>query len=371
MSNPLRVLLVEDSEDDATLIAHEIMRGGYEPFVRRVETAQDMKEALAREKWDVVVSDYIMPKFDGLSAFRVLQESKIDLPFIVVSGSIGEDIAVDAMRAGVHDYIMKNNLTRLVPAIAREMREAGIRWEQKMDEIIIDELASYPQRYPNPIIEVEPNGVIHYMNPRARQLFPTIMQEGFLHPFLNGLERIWDDLSKVTSVAYEREVKVGNTYYHQSIYYIDETKNARIYALNVTKRKEMEQDLAESENRYRTLVEMSPDAILMLDLQGRIVFGNKAMLAMRGASGPQSIIGLPFEMFVDPVDWHRVWDIITQSAYTRDPAMAGYTMLDLDNRRFAVELRVTSIHDENHKPRAYIGIIRDISCRASAPQAAS
>ncbi|MFA6384772.1 MAG: ATP-binding protein [Candidatus Omnitrophota bacterium] len=247
MATPLRVLMVEDSENDAVLISHEIKRGGYDLYARRVQTAKDMREALMKEKWDLVISDYVMPAFDGLSAYRVLKETKLDLPFIVVSGSIGEDIAVDAMKAGVHDYIMKNNLTRLVPAIAREMKEAAVRWGQKMDELIIDELASYPQRYPNPIVEVEPNGVVHYMNPKAKQLFPAIMRDGFSHPFLSGLDVIWDELSHIANNVYEREIRVGDAFYHQAIYYIDDSKNVRIYALDITKRKEIEKAFEEAQ----------------------------------------------------------------------------------------------------------------------------
>src|SRR5690242_16244733 len=112
MSQPLRVLLVEDSENDALLLLMQLRAGGYEPEHERVYTREAMCEALARRKWDVVVSDYVMPRFSGLDALRLLHETGQDLPFIMVSGKAGEETAIEAMHAGAHDYILKSNLTR-------------------------------------------------------------------------------------------------------------------------------------------------------------------------------------------------------------------------------------------------------------------
>jgi signal transduction histidine kinase len=131
MAAPLRVLLVEDSEDDAQLLLVEMRRGGYEPTWQRVAQAAAMKAALAASPWDLVISDYRMPGFSAFDALHVLQESGLDLPFIIVSGVIGEDTAVRAMKSGAHDYIMKNNLVRLTPVIDRELREAEVRQERK------------------------------------------------------------------------------------------------------------------------------------------------------------------------------------------------------------------------------------------------
>jgi signal transduction histidine kinase/FixJ family two-component response regulator len=131
MKKPLRVLIVEDSEDDVLLLLREIRKGGYDAVFERVETAESMKEALGKGKWDIIISDYMLPKFSGLAALSVLKETGLDLPFIIVSGKIGEDIAVDAMKSGAHDYVMKGNLKRLVPAVERELREAEIRRERK------------------------------------------------------------------------------------------------------------------------------------------------------------------------------------------------------------------------------------------------
>ncbi len=134
MSKPLRILIVEDSEDDALLLLRELRRGGYEPVSERVDAPEAMRAALEGKQWDIVVSDYLMPHFSGLAALEILQESGLDLPFIILSGNIGEDIAVGAMRAGAHDYIIKGNLARLIPAVERELREAESRRERSRAE---------------------------------------------------------------------------------------------------------------------------------------------------------------------------------------------------------------------------------------------
>jgi signal transduction histidine kinase len=129
MDRPLQVLIVEDSDDDAVLLVRELSAHGYEPVVERVETAGDMRAALKRRSWDVVVSDYSMPSFSGPAALAVLKESRLDIPFIIVSGTIGEETAVDAMRAGAQDFMIKGKLARLLPAIERGIREAERRRE--------------------------------------------------------------------------------------------------------------------------------------------------------------------------------------------------------------------------------------------------
>ena len=127
MADPLRVLIVEDSEDDAALLARELKRGGLDATIERVESETEMRAALARGRWDLVIADYTLPGFGAPAALGVLKDQQLDLPFIIVSGTIGEETAVSAMKAGAHDYFMKGNLARLVPVIQRELREAAER----------------------------------------------------------------------------------------------------------------------------------------------------------------------------------------------------------------------------------------------------
>jgi PAS domain S-box-containing protein len=129
----LRVLLVEDSEDDALLLIRHLRVGAFRPVHRRVDTRDAMADALS-EPWDVIICDYAMPSFSALDALDLVRSRGLDLPFIIVSGAIGEDIAVVAMKAGAHDYLMKDNLTRLAPAIEREMREAQVRSARRQAE---------------------------------------------------------------------------------------------------------------------------------------------------------------------------------------------------------------------------------------------
>ena len=134
MSTPIRVLIVEDQEDDAALMLRELRRAQFEPEYERVETEEELTAALEKGGWDIVLSDHGLPRFNSLQALNMLHESGLDLPFIIVSGSIGEDLAVAAMKSGAHDYIMKNNLARLGPAVEREMREAEVRRARKVAE---------------------------------------------------------------------------------------------------------------------------------------------------------------------------------------------------------------------------------------------
>ena len=134
MNTSFRVLVVEDSEDDTLLLVRLLQRGGYEVTYERVETAAAVNEALDKQVWDIIIADYSIPGFNGLTALELCKERGLDVPFIIVSGTIGEDVAVEAMKAGAHDYILKHNLARLVPAVQRELREAEVRQKRKQAE---------------------------------------------------------------------------------------------------------------------------------------------------------------------------------------------------------------------------------------------
>jgi signal transduction histidine kinase/DNA-binding response OmpR family regulator len=123
----LRLLLIEDSPDDADLVLDQLRRGGYVVTCERVDTGPALTAALDQHTWDLVIADHSLPQFSSTEALGIIQARKLDLPFIIVSGTIGEDVAVNAMKAGAHDYIMKGNVARLLPAIERELQEAEIR----------------------------------------------------------------------------------------------------------------------------------------------------------------------------------------------------------------------------------------------------
>jgi FixJ family two-component response regulator len=134
---PLRLLLIENSDDEAMLLVLELRKGGFEPDFARVETPQELEAALNGNSWDSVICDNNIPAFTGLDALRIINAKGLDIPFILVSGVIGEELAVEALKAGAHDIIMKGNFSRLAPALERELHDAEVRRERRkvMEEL--------------------------------------------------------------------------------------------------------------------------------------------------------------------------------------------------------------------------------------------
>lgn len=175
MDSPLRVLIVEDSADDAQLILDALRRGEYEPAYARVDTAEGMRTTLHGSPWDIVLADYAMPHFSGPAALELVLQSRLDIPFIIVSGKVGEQQAIDMMRAGACDFIFKNNLTRLVPAVRRELREAQIRREHRQAiETLREREAHYrlvTETATDAIITINQEGTILSVNPAVQTVF--------------------------------------------------------------------------------------------------------------------------------------------------------------------------------------------------------
>lgn len=177
---PLRVMVVEDSEFDARLAIGLLQTAGYEVTSRRVDTAADLQDALKRERWDLVLADHQMPGLDAAQALRLVQESGQDVPFIVVSGGIGEETAVALMKAGAHDSLRKGNLTRLVPVVERELREARNRAERRTGELRLRRLW---ESSPDAILMVDERGRVAFVNPAAEALFGRPAAELVGQPF--------------------------------------------------------------------------------------------------------------------------------------------------------------------------------------------
>jgi PAS domain S-box-containing protein len=171
MSKPLRVLIVEDSEDDAALLERELRRGGYKPATKRVETAKAMSAELKQQQWDIVISDYVLPSFSGRKALTLLKEAGLDLPFIIISGKIGEDTAVEAMKAGAHDYMMKDRLTRLIPAIQRELEEAAVRRARRLAEEALQRQAQIIDQIHDSVVSTDLDGNVTSWNKGAERIF--------------------------------------------------------------------------------------------------------------------------------------------------------------------------------------------------------
>lgn len=139
----LKVIIVEDSEDDTLLVVRELHKGGYELDYRRVETANELTAQLEADHWDLVITDHNLPGLNSIDVLSIVKKSVHDTPVIIVSGAIGEDVAADTMRAGANDYVMKDNLKRLIPAIERELRDARVRREKFQAEKALTHMSQH------------------------------------------------------------------------------------------------------------------------------------------------------------------------------------------------------------------------------------
>ena len=163
MKRLLRVLIVEDAPDDAQLIVIQLEQGGFDVHSQRVDSAQALSEALVGSQWDVIVCDYVLPGFSGLQALQILKDKATDIPFLMISGKVGEEAAAAAIRAGADDFLLKGNLTRLVPAVQRSIAEAALREQSRRHEQELKEKLDFIQvlidTLPTPIFYNDPNGL--------------------------------------------------------------------------------------------------------------------------------------------------------------------------------------------------------------------
>jgi PAS domain S-box-containing protein len=164
MQKPIQVLIIEDSKVDVVLLLDEFTEGGFEPVYEVIETPEALKAALAKKEWDLIISDYSMPRFTALEAFKILQQSGLSIPFIIVSGSIGEELAVQALHLGIDDYLMKDNLTRLIPAIERELRETS---QRKALYLVKEALQDIEKSYQRLVDAVKDYGIF-MLDPQGR-----------------------------------------------------------------------------------------------------------------------------------------------------------------------------------------------------------
>jgi two-component system, cell cycle sensor histidine kinase and response regulator CckA len=171
MPTPLRVLIIEDSEVDTMLVMRELRRGGFEPASERVETAEAMTAALHDREWDLIISDYALPQFGGGAALALFQQKGLDIPFIIVSGALGEERAVEMMKAGAHDYVLKHNLARLVPAVQRELDAAEQRRIRRQNEATMAYLASIVSSCQDAIVGTSLEGTVVSWNAGAETLY--------------------------------------------------------------------------------------------------------------------------------------------------------------------------------------------------------
>lgn len=389
MDTPLHVLIVDDSETDAALIVRHLERGGYAPVHARVETAMEMKASLKNKPWDIIIADYKMPRFNAPAALNILKGSGLDVPFIVVSGTIGEVTAVAMMKAGAHDYLMKDNLTRLAPAIERELKEAQVRRERAHAEKALREkearIQSIIRAAPTGIAVVK-NRVLLEVNTRfcnmlgysenelignsTRLLYPT--DDDFNH-VSTGL---YNQLEKRGTASIETrfrhkdgrimDVLLSSTMITPS----DTYPELNLTVLDMTERKRAEEALRESEQRYRILAENASDIIWTLDLNLRFTFISPSVEKQQGWT-VEEFKSLSLKDILTPDSFDRAIKVFQEESSLErnadiDPKRSR--MLELvqyrkDGSTIWIEVTASFLRDGEGNAIGMLGISRNITER--------
>ena len=320
---PLRVLVVEDSADDAELVLFELRRGGYAPSAERVDTAAAFRAALAAGAWDVILCDNSMPALDVLGALGLLRESGLDVPLVIVSGTIGEERAVELMRAGATDFVMKGNLARLAAVVGREVRQAAERKERRRAEREVRDLAAIVASSDDSIVGKALDGTITSWNAGAERLFgyaaPEIVGRNvslLLSPDRSDEEAgLMDRVARGERVEHyetERVRKDGaRVLVSISLSPVREgpgrVVGASAIAHNITMRKRAEQELRRTADLLRAVADGTPDAVFVKDRAGRYLLFNAAACRFVGKA-VGDVLGRDDTALFAPADARRVMD---------------------------------------------------------------
>jgi len=272
MDGEIRILILEDNPIDAELADYTLKAAGLNFISKVVETEGEYRSALNEFSPDLILSDYDLPTFNGADALSIVKEIRPDLPFILYTGALGEERAIEILTGGATDYVMKNRLSRLVPAVERALKEAEEHRKRRTAEVERDlllqqlearvqertaqlqdeitdrkraeaekaRLATFPTLNPNPITEFDDAGQVYYLNPSAEQLFPELRSRGLEHPWLRDWKIIVDDLRKSGDKGSVREVNVGESGYQKTIHDVNDPRRNRLYDIDITKRKRSE-----------------------------------------------------------------------------------------------------------------------------------
>ena len=384
MKPVLRLLLVDDSEDDAMLVSRELKRAGYELSFLRVDTPQAMQAALERETWDFVIADYSMPNFSGLAALKLMQDNDLDLPFILVSGTIGEDVAVIAMKAGAHDYLMKDDLMRLAPAVERELQEAHVRTARQQAEEEVRRLKSFNEDIVQNIFDgitiTDQNETFNFINPAAAQMF------GYESDELIG--KHWSvlvppDQRHVAQAAYERRRQGISDRYEISMLRKD---GARISVLasgtprfvanqfsgalevfaDITERKRMQDELLKLKEFNEGIVQNMYEGVGIGDADGYWTFVNPAMSNMLGCS-TEDLIGQHWTDTVPP-DQHAIVEAADERRRLGQADRYEVELVRKDGQRITVEVSGSPQFADG----SFVGVLvvfTDISARKQVEEA--
>lgn len=318
MSQPLKVLLIEDSEDDAQLVILELRRGGFKPECVRVETAPELREALGQQKWDVVLSDYNLPEFDVQSGLAIVQETGMDIPFIIMSGFVRAADVVQYLKAGAHDFLEKDDLARLVPAIERELREVEVRKQRREAEETLHKLSRAVEQSPSTVIITDHEGLIEYVNPKFEEItgystkeikgkLPDILDSGIMPQ--EQSDALWKTAREGKEWRGEicNQRKDGEMFWEYALVSPikntdGETSNYVIVTEDITFRKEAEEQLYRQAN-YDDLTSL-PNRALMFDRLGQ------AVVRARDSSRHSALMTIEIDNFkkIDETLGHEVAD---------------------------------------------------------------
>jgi PAS domain S-box-containing protein len=369
MRSHLQVLIVEDVEDDLLLMVRELRRGGYTLDYLRVETAEAMAVALDRQRWDIVIADYSLPAFSAPAALKLIQQRQLDLPFIIVSGTIGEEVAVAAMKAGAHDYLIKGNLTRLVPAVERELRDATNR-QRVSEELHI--LRTALEGAVEGISRIDTAG--RYLNVNAAyaalvgyspEEMIGMTWEQTVHP---------DDHAKMAA-AYQYmllhgkvEVEArgirqdGSSFYKQLVMVTTHDRQHQsighyCFAKDITERKQTEQIIREQ----AALLNVATDAISVRNLEHQVLFWNNGAERLYGWTALEVVGKNAIELLNRPGETLPPFDTIMTTLIQVNQWQGELQHITKDGKDIIVAGRWTLVRDEAGNPKSILTVSTDIT----------
>lgn len=372
---PLNILIVEDSEDDTLLLVEHLEAAGFQPSWARVDNEPAMRGALAANSWQIVFSDYTMPRFKGDRALEITRDFDPDLPFIFVSGTIGEEAAVAAMRAGAQDYVMKHNLSRLPPIVRRELEDARERRERHRAEAELRKLSLAVEHTADSIFITDPNGRIEYVNPAFEHLSGFSAQEAvgrtaslvkYERNSPEYFQRMWAILlsGEVFRDTVVNRRKDGSLFYEEKTITPLAGADGQISHFVSTGRDVTDRVRAEEARaRLTTILESTTDFVATADAEGRLLYLNRAGRRMLGLGEGQSIEGMRLtDCYSSWGAQHLVRNALPAAA--RDGTWEGENSLRGDpDEDIPVSQVILAHRDDTGELAFYSTIARDITER--------